>query len=181
MMRLGWAAALTVCGVLSATAARAGDDDGLKFDGAIGVIPVALVNNAAVANTVLGVPPGGRPWLIRTFKASVSSTGKIVARGTGLILGGTNAIGTRGGITEVALSLYCGGADKDGNPLSTSSTLPIPLDLNGNFSFKGQLEPMPPNPCTSPVLLVRNSSKTPTNPTGIPSSWFAAGILSDED
>jgi hypothetical protein len=61
MMSLGWAAALTVCGVLSATAARAGDDDGLKFEGAIGVIPVALACDAAVANTVLGVPPGGRP------------------------------------------------------------------------------------------------------------------------
>jgi hypothetical protein len=163
MMRLGWAAALTVCGVLSATAARA-DDDLLKFDGAIGVIPVT---GGGAANIVFGVNPGGQPWVLRTFKANVGPTGKITAKGSGLLFGGGNNIGTRGTIANVALTLFCGGV--------AHSTGSVALDLHGNFSVKGaDLNPALPLPCATPVLLVRSFGTAPGN-------WFAAGIPAEDD
>ncbi|MCX7900106.1 MAG: hypothetical protein N2444_08515 [Methylocystis sp.] len=44
-----------------------------------------------------GVPPGGRPWPISSFRATIRTNGSIEAKGEGLVLGGGGAIGTRGG------------------------------------------------------------------------------------
>lgn len=156
------AAALCLLGAFGI--ARA--DSLVTFSRGIGVDPVAgIAAGAPVPNTVLGVPPGGRPWTIRKLQASVETDGAINARGSGLVFSATDAIGTPGAITQVFLTLFCGGAQH--------SSPAVPLDARGNFSLKGVLTPLPPTPCVAPVLLVRNAGGS------LP--WFAAGIPGDDD
>ncbi|MFM2065526.1 MAG: hypothetical protein RLZZ584_435 [Pseudomonadota bacterium] len=175
MTRILSAAILALAGLTGTGAAWAGDDF-LKFDGAIGVDPVGgftsitigtTTFDAITRNTVLGVPPGGRPWVLRKFKARIGADGQVVARGSGLLFGGGDLIGTRGGVTQVALTLFCSGI--------AHHTAPVPLDTNGNFTVKDTLLSPPPNPCNSPVLLVRNANN------GVLGGWFAAGVLDTED
>ena len=138
----------------------------VQFDGGIGVDPVAGINvttSLPIRNDVLGVPPGGRPWVIRKLKASFYPDGTANVRGQGLLFSGGDAIGTRGSITQVRATLFCGGIAYD--------TPPMALDPNGNFSFRGQLSMFPPAPCIQPVLLVRS----------LAGNWFAAGIPGTED
>jgi hypothetical protein len=137
----------------------------VKFDGWIGVVPLALANGIVVPNDVFGVPPGGRPWVIQRLKAQVQDDGSISAKGEGLLLAGGNAIGTPGAIRQVVATLFCG--------IVPHSSAPAALDANGNFEIQGVLDRTPPNPCVSPVLLIRNFAN------GQPGAWFAAGILKD--
>ena len=44
----------------------------------------------------------------------------------------------------------------------------VPLEADGDFAINDDLTPTPPNPCTTPVLLIRT--------TGGTHPWFAAGI-----
>jgi hypothetical protein len=169
---------LTIATLLTAAcipSAWAGDEF-LKFDGAIGVDPVRGITSKLVGgvtidtpvlNMVLGVAPGARPWVLRKFKAKIGADGQVAAKGSGLLFGGGDEIGTRGGVTQVALTLFCSGI--------AHNTEPTPLDTSGNFTIKDKLHSPPPNPCNSPVLLVRNANG------GVLAGWFAAGILSDED
>jgi hypothetical protein len=168
-------ATVLVVGLAGASAAQAGDDF-LKFDGAIGVDPVGGFATVTIGevkvdtitrNTVLGVPPGGRPWVLRKFKARIGADGQVAAKGSGLLFSGGDQIGTRGGVTQVALTLFCSGI--------AHHTEPTPLDTNGNFTVKGPLLAPPPNPCNSPVLLVRNANN------GVLGGWFAAGVLDTDD
>lgn len=133
-----------------------------KFDGGIGVTPAALSNGAFVPNDVLGVPPGGRPWAIKTLRAKIQTNGSISVRGEGLVFAGGNAVGTAGPVTQVVATLFC-----DGQPHHSPV---VPLQRNGDFEIDGMLTATPPSPCNNPVLLVRNA------PGGIPGAWFAAGI-----
>jgi hypothetical protein len=147
--------------------AHASSDDTLvQFNRGIGVDPVAgIANGAPVLNTVLGVPPGGRPWVIRRLSASVSSNGFISVRGSGLLLAGSDGIGTRATITQVIATLFCSGA-----PFTSA---PGDLDAAGNFRIRSALTAMPPNPCNAPVLLIRNAAGN--------NAWFAAGIVGGDD
>ncbi|HPM65769.1 MAG TPA: hypothetical protein PLX45_05930, partial [Piscinibacter sp.] len=80
-----FAFALALSATLASGAALAGDSL-VQFNGAIGVDPVAgIANGAPVANTVLGVPPGGRPWILRKLRASIDPDGSISAKGSGLL------------------------------------------------------------------------------------------------
>ena len=88
--------------------------------------------------------------------------------GKGLIVAGGNSVGrpgTKGGvpITSVFASLFCNG---NATPLNTVA---VPLAANGDFTIKDTFTPLPPNPCASPVLLIRN-------PDPLNFVWFAAGI-----
>ena len=56
--------------------------------------------------------------------------------------------------------------------LHSSTLAGVPLDPNGNFTIDDVLSPAPPDPCASPVLLIRNEAN---------SNWFAAGILESDD
>ena len=74
-------AGLVVATGILATPAIASDEF-LRFDGAIGVITVGgIANGAPVLNTVRGIPPGGRPWVLREFKAKVSEAIAAAERG----------------------------------------------------------------------------------------------------
>ena len=146
----------------------------VEFEGGIGVIPVssaAGTQNADATfpnvnrNDVRGVAPGGQPWVIRRFDAKVKENGDIRAEGKGLVLAGSDNIGTRGGVTMVAATLFCG----SDVPHSTGGH---PLAADGDFKIKDTLSPTPPDPCTSPVLLIRIFAGTPPSP----GAWIAAGI-----
>ena len=134
----------------------------VQFNRGIGVDPVAgIASGAPVPNTVLGVPPGGRPWVIRNLTATVSTRGTISVRGAGLLLAGGDGIGTRAMITQVVATLFCVGV-----PFTSALG---DLDTAGNFRIRSALSAVPPNPCDAPVLLIRNAAGN--------NAWFAAGIV----
>ena len=161
--------ALAFLAALAAGSVHAADPL-VQFSGAIGVDPVAGIDTSTgtplpVANTVLGVPPGGRGWILRKLRAEIDPDGSISAKGSGLLFTGGNAIGTRGGVAQVFATLFCSGVAHN-SPIAD-------LDLAGNFVIKGKLGTVPPSPCLSPVLLIRNAGGT--------QSWFAAGIPGADD
>ena len=153
-------------GLSAPTAGAAGNL--LKFERGVGVDPVAgIVAGAPVLNVVKGINPGGRPWTIAKLKVTIRDDGGISAKGEGLVLAATDAIGTAGGANQVAASLFCGADRFDSQP--------APLDAHGNFRINGSFNVTPPNPCVAPVLLIRNATG------GTLGSWFAAGIQGDDD
>jgi len=152
--------------VLAVSLAAAPHNGDVRFDGGIGVIPVIGVSAgppaAAVLNVVRGVNPGGIPWRIEKLKANWNHDGNVHIDGKGLVLAGGNSAGTRGGISAVMASFFCGAGVT--TPMLTTGA--IPLDLAGNFKFDGEGFAIPPDPCDSPVLLIRTTS----------GAWLAAGI-----
>ena len=157
-MKRALTTALLLCVSVPAGAA-AGDN--LRFDRGIGVIPVSNVNAATgvvTANVVLGVPPGGQPWVIARLTADVRDDGRISVDGRGLLLAGGNGIGTNGN-QKVEARLFCGGVAHD--------TGLVALEADGDFRIDDVLTPTPPSPCQSPVLLIVNAN----------GAWFAAGIV----
>jgi hypothetical protein len=142
------------------------DDSLVKFKGGIGVIPVSSGQGAAATATVVnrnivrGVQPPGQIWVIADLKADVKTDGSVKVRGKGLLLAGGNGIGGNAN-QSVRATLIC---DAAGATLFDSGL--VPLEPNGDFRIDDVLNPLPPIPCASPVLLIRN-------PGG---AWFAAGI-----
>lgn len=134
----------------------------VKFEGGVGVHPVA---NTGIVNTVRGVAPGGRPWGILKLKATIKQDGSIRAKGEGLVLAATDAAGTRGGILQVAATLFC-----DAQAFSSPAA---EFTIGGDFEIRGQLTPVPSSPCNNPALLIRNATG------GTLGAWFAVGILDD--
>lgn len=163
-------AAAAACATLPA---HAGDDPSLvSFNGAIGVDPVGGISTATtppspLRNDVLGVPPGGRPWILRKFSGRIGVDGSVSLKGRGLLFSGGDGIGTRGSVASVFATLFCGGAAVSHSPAAD-------LDLQGNFTIKGTMVGLPAS-CVGPVLLIRNNNGTANPP------WFAAGIVGDDD
>jgi hypothetical protein len=154
------AAALS-CAALAHAGTAAADDRLVSFEGGIG--SQVWARNAAgalVPNDVLGVQPGGRPWVIEDLRADVRTDGTIRVDGRGLLLGGGNNVGNTGG-QSVHARLFCGGVAHN------SGT--VPLEPNGDFRIVDQLDPVPPFECANPILLIVSG----VAPNG---SWFAAGI-----
>ncbi len=151
-----FAVVLAVCTTIPAAAsAEDGRGDTLvRFDGGIAETPVS---NLTTANVVLGVRPGGQPWVIDRLTAKVRTDGRISVNGRGLLLAGGNGIGTNGN-QMVEARLFCDGVQHD--------TGLVPLEANGDFEIDDVLTPMPPSPCNHPVLLIVNAAN----------AWFAAGI-----
>jgi hypothetical protein len=133
----------------------------VRFKGGIGVIPVRGNAPPFTANVVLGVTPAGQPWVIRHLEARVKTNGHIKVEGEGLIRAGGN-LGTTSE-DPVFATLFCRNVAHD-----SGAVMPEP---NGDFSIDDVLSPAPPDPCETPVLLIRNAD------TG---NWFAAGIPKDE-
>jgi hypothetical protein len=173
---------LSVLSLLAAFggAAQAGTPAYLRFDGAIGVDPLTAAGGVDVLNTVRGINPGGRAWVIRKFSATVGADGSISARGRGLLLSSGEVIATRATVAAVAVTLFCGPA----NATARSFTSPAgALDTAGDFSIKGMLSEdginaaVLPAACDNPQLLVRAANPT----TGVAGAWFAAGIVGSDD
>lgn len=138
---------------ITAAASAGAAEPLVRFDGGIGVQPLA----AAGPNLVQGVPPGGLPWVIERLRADIATDASLVIEGRGLLLAGGNGVGTAGG-QSVRARLFCAGVPQD-------SEL-VPLDVRGDFRIQGFLNPFPPSPCNSPVLLIVSGN----------GRWFAAGI-----
>ena len=140
----------------------------VRFKGGIGVIPVSsgvpivgLTTSEVVnRNFVRGVPPAGQIWVISDLDARVEVDGQIKVDGRGLLLGGGNNIGTNANASVFA-TLFCG------NVAHSTDTAGVPLEPNGDFRIDDVLTPVPPTPCATPVLLIRNANGQ---------AWFAAGI-----
>jgi hypothetical protein len=111
-------------------------------------------------NNVRNVPPAGQIWVIRDLKASIDLDGRIKVDGRGLLLGGGNNIGLNGNASVFA-TLFCEDLEHSSNLVG------VPLDADGDFRIDDVLTPIPSNPCTSPVLLIRTANG---------GRWFAAGI-----
>ena len=130
----------------------------VRFSGGIGDIPTG-----SIATTVRGVAAAGQIWVIRDLAADVRQNGSIRLDGRGLLLGAGDAVASNGNASVFA-TLFCA---NDGNVQHSSNLAGVPLDVNGDFRIDDTLSPAPPNPCTSPVLLIRVTGA---------GSWFAAGI-----
>ena len=148
-----------------------------RFEGGVGVIPVA--NGAGPANpdgtlpnvklnVVRGVPPGAGPWRIADLKADIDTYGRIRVRGRGLLLASSDSIGQNAG-QSVFATLIC---EAVAPFVEHNTTFSVPLAAKGDFRIDDVLSPAP-SECASPVLLIRNKA-------GV---WFAAGIpvLDDDD
>jgi hypothetical protein len=148
-----------------------------RFQGGIGVIPVSSAPGPAATaetvnrNIVRGVQPPGQIWVIADLRADIKVDGRISVDGRGLLLGGGDSIGSNAG-QSVFATLIC-----ETTPVTTppttprtfslhSTTPPVALEANGDFRIDDVLDTVPPNPCTNPVLLIRNAG----------GAWFAAGI-----
>jgi hypothetical protein len=129
----------------------------VRFEGGIGSQPLRA---GPLINDVLGVNPGGRPWVIERLSADVKVDGRISVRGRGLLLAGGNNIGRNGG-QSVHARLFCAGV--------AHNTGTVPLDADGDFRIEDVLAPLPVVPCADPILLIVSG----VAPAG---SWFAAGI-----
>lgn len=152
----------------------------LRYSGAIGADTLTAAGGVDVLNVVRGINPGGRTWVLRQFKARVSADGTISARGAGLLLASGETIATRGGVTNVAVTLFCGAANATAARFNSAA---VPLDTFGNFNIRGPLledggtnAAVLPATCDNPMLLIRSANAT----TGVPGAWFAAGILSGD-
>ena len=130
----------------------------VRFSGGIGDISTGSTNT-----TVRGVAAAGQIWVIRDLAADVKQNGSIRLDGRGLLLGAGDAVGSNGNASVFA-TLFCA---NDGNVQHSSNPAGVPLEVNGDFRIDDTLSPVPPNPCTSPVLLVRNAGN---------GGWFAAGL-----
>lgn len=169
---------------LAATTAGAFADSSapslVKFNGAIGVDPLTAAGGVDTLNTVRGIAPGGRAWVLRRLKATVGTDGVISAQGSGLLFTSGELIGTRGTVAQVAATLACGPANSTASLFTSPAS---PLDVSGDFHIKGALSQdginaavMPPS-CDNPVLLIRGVNAT----TGAVGGWFAAGVPSNGD
>lgn len=173
--------------LLAASAALAGPPKNVlvAFDGAINLDPSTAVNTAGVVsvtqNVVRGINPGGRPWVLRKFSATVNRDGTISARGKGLLIASGDLIGTPGPVTLVGATLACGAPDATATKFSTLTG--FALDAAGDFTIRGPLSTdgtntaVMPDTCTNPVLLIRSVNAA----TGALGGWFAAGIVDKDD
>ena len=131
----------------------------VRFSGGVGVIPTGSANT-----TVRTVTAAGQIWTIEDLRADVKQDGRIRLDGRGLLLASGNNVGGNANASVFA-TLFCA---NDGNIQHNSNVAGVPLEVNGDFRVDDTLSPAPPNPCTSPVLLIRSIAGT--------NSWFAAGI-----
>ncbi len=164
----------SVCSVVGSVAFASDDDRNVlvRFDGGIGSQPFAAgAGGVPVANDVKGIAPGGRPWPIGDLSATVRVDGTISVKGKGMILGGGANVGRPAIPRQVVATLFCGN--------DAFNSAPTALDAAGDFKINGALTPVapnvapvPPNPCTTSILLIRNFGGTPA----AAGPWFAAGI-----
>ena len=95
--------------------------------------------------------------------------GRVSVEGRGLLLGGSDGIGTTVN-QSVRARLFCG----SGATATVHQSGLVLLEPNGDFRIDDVLAPVAPTtaatpaaPCTSPVLLIVSGG----------GNWFAAGIL----
>lgn len=137
------------------------DSDLVTFQGGIAVDP------EGGTNVVCGVEPGTAPWTISELRANVDTDGHILVKGSGLLLAGSNVIGSNGG-QVVRAQLFCNNTFASCGPGSSTSSTGVALQADGDFRIDDTLSPSLPSTCTNPVLLITQAAAG--------GRWFAAGI-----
>lgn len=128
-----WMSAVVASSVVLAARASA-DDATLKWQTVVGIIQAG--------NVVGGITGGGQPWSTLGGNAVVNlASGRVHFRVDGLVLAGSDAIGTPGPITEVMGTLVCGP--------STFDTPSVPLSSVGDAHFDGEFLNTPPGACAT--------------------------------
>jgi len=150
-----------------------------RFDGGIGVDPIATFAGEQVAgtddftevrrNNVRGVFSSGFSWRIAELKADVFTDGHVKVSGRGLVLASGFNIGQNNN-ENVVVSLTCVGT---AGAVTEFHTDPegVPLEANGDFRVEAPLNAVP-SECASPGLLIRSHN------TG---RWLAAGVTAAKD
>lgn len=118
--------------------------------------PVAVVTDNQ-HNVLSQIHSGTLPWVARTGTARVNlTTGDAQFTVRGLVLIGGNAGGTAGPINQVIGTLVCNPGSNDINqPQAILDTPPVALSAAGNANFYGELTAPVPDPCDSPLFLIR--------------------------
>lgn len=120
--------------VASAFASPAAAQD-VKWKTIIGILDAGGNLNNAVG----GIPGGGQAWSTLGGHARVDLlSGKADFEVRGLVLGGGNAIGTPGAVTEVKGTLVC----IVGATALTFDTPLVPLSSRGDAEFDGNIGPI---------------------------------------
>jgi hypothetical protein len=162
-------------GLWTPSVSDASSDPLVRFKGGIGVVPVSNVvvnqdNTVTVnRNLVRGVNSPGQIWVIDQLDATVETNGSIKVKGQGLILGGGNNVGRATG-QRVFATLIC--EAEAPFVLRNTDTAGVLLAANGDFDIDDVLDPLPPETCVSPMLLIRTAGS---------GNWFAAGIPTEGD
>ncbi|HYM01256.1 MAG TPA: hypothetical protein VEZ90_20015 [Blastocatellia bacterium] len=114
--------------------------------------------------TVAGVMSGGAPWMTRRASVTISSSGAVNGVIKGLLIPG--ATPTVGPVTDVAVSLVCGGS---GGTIA-ATTKSFPLNSKGNAKINDTIKL--PSSCIAPVLLVQVTGLT-SGPLSTPGPFIA--------
>ena len=159
-------AASAMLAAFCSTSVSASDDGHplATFSGGVGV-------SAAASGSIRGVAPAGAIWVIDGLGATVRANGRITIVGKGLVFGNTNNAG-RTTNNFVAATLIC-----DNSNTAAQFSTParsVTLSPTGDFRIDDMLTPLPPVPCASPMLLIRNGGSATVATLG---GWFAVGIL----
>jgi len=147
----------------------AAEDSLVRFEGGFGASPVArdLSPNMALGS----VTPAFYSWVIKDLSVKVKLDGRISVVGRGLLNGGGPNIGTNRGMGQVPITVFASLFCLQGSTYQEFSTHPpVSVDPNGDFEIEGLLAAVPPAPCDSPVLLIRNGNQPQFG------QWHAAGI-----
>jgi hypothetical protein len=120
------------------------------------------------SNTVGGIIGGGFPWSTLGGRADVNlSTGAVDFKVKGLVLAAGKSIGTPGTLTDVLGALVCNPGAATPMIFYTSA---VPLDGQGNASFRGSFGPLP-IVCTPSALAFLITT------TATPPHWIANGAV----
>jgi hypothetical protein len=114
---------------------------------------VGVITAPGVDNPVGQIHSGAGPWSVRSGNAKVNlTTGEGSFDVDGLVLVGSNASGTPGGVTSVVGTLVCNPGSVAG-PETAIDTPAVPLPSTGttDLTFKISV----PSSCGTPAFLIR--------------------------
>jgi hypothetical protein len=113
---------------------------------------VGVITAPGTSNTAAGIQSGG-PWTATQGSAAVNlTTAEAAFSVEGLSLVGGNDSGTPGPVTSVKGTLVCNPGASDQAVVDTPA---VSLSPQGNATFSGYLESVPPSTCTNPLFLIR--------------------------
>ena len=147
--------------VLLLASAFAGSNGIVRWNRIEGVITALNVDNP-----VGNISAGTFPWSAGSGHALVNlSTGQTSFQVEGLVIDGTVFSGTTGPITAVEGTLVC----NPGPAQTVHDTASVPLDVNGDAQFTGNIGNIPAG-CGNPIFLIRIAQ-----PAGALGRWIATG------
>jgi len=133
----------------------------------------ALADEVVFRSSIIGSNPGlviggvasGRvPWKVKEGSASLDDEGNVRVKVEGLVVA---ALGTPGPVTQVSVSLVCGGTG--GAVVATTGAVRLSAEGDAKIEAKINL----PSSCFGPVVLVRIAGVNGTL-LPVPDVWIAA-------